>query len=503
MLATPRYHSYNPVMRQPPDPSTVDLYLRKSNKDEGRSVDRQLRELTDAAEDEGLEIGKVFVDPHFSASRFRRLDRPDYARLIEHINSGDCRMIGVLEVTRGSRDLEEWAALLALCRRRQVRIWVATHERIYDVTRRRDWRALADEGVDAADESEKISERTTSGKRKAARDGRPAGRLTFGYTRRYDEAGRFVEQIPHPDQAPIVAEMVRRVADGEALAAIARDLNERGVTTPEGHAWAGRDVRQTVIRPTYAGRRVHQGQDFGPAMWEPIVDVDRWRTAVAALSDPRRRSGTRGTALSFWLSGVALCGRCGNGRLVMHSGGAKGRRRYGCLTDDGCGGLFVAAGPFEDCLETLLLSRLAQPDVLEWVRRRPAGDDAEAERAEAEVRRLRQRLDDHYAEAAAGRLSARGLTAVESRLLADIEVAEQRAQRLAVPRLAPAINPAQVLARWPVMSPPERRRVITTFAEVVVSPATRRGPGFDESRLYASRWVGDDRTWGELAECAE
>ena len=51
----------------PETPDTVDLYLRKSTKDEGRSVERQLAELTDAAQREDLQIGRVFVDPDFSA----------------------------------------------------------------------------------------------------------------------------------------------------------------------------------------------------------------------------------------------------------------------------------------------------------------------------------------------------------------------------------------------------------------------------------------------------
>ncbi|MEE3918774.1 recombinase family protein [Micromonospora sp. BRA006-A] len=94
--------------------------------------------------------------------------------------------------------------------------------------------------------------------------------------------------------------MVRRITEGDSLATIARDLNERGLTMPGGAPWAGRFIRQMVLRPSYAGRIVHQGQDVGPASWTPIVDVGQWRKAVALLTRPERRTTTRGP---LWRTG--------------------------------------------------------------------------------------------------------------------------------------------------------------------------------------------------------
>src|SRR5262245_17757248 len=105
----------------------VDLYLRKSTKDEGRSVARQEAELTDAAGRHDLTVGRIFVDPDFSASRYRRRERPDYAALLEHVRHGGCEVLGIFEASRGSRDLTEWSAFLDLCRKHKVRIWVSSH----------------------------------------------------------------------------------------------------------------------------------------------------------------------------------------------------------------------------------------------------------------------------------------------------------------------------------------------------------------------------------------
>ncbi|GIJ51284.1 hypothetical protein Val02_81700 [Virgisporangium aliadipatigenens] len=473
----------------PSSDDVVDPYLRKSK---GMSVERQLADITEAADAEGLTLGRTFADPDRSASRHRRREREDFAALVEHIQSGDCRMIGIAEASRGSRDLTEWSGFLDLCRAQKVRILVSTHERVYDLRRRRDWRALVDEGVDAADESEKLSERVRSGKRQAARDGKPAGRLAYGFIRTYDVTGQFVAQLPHPEQAPVVAEMVRRIAEGEALHAIAADLNARGITMAGGAPWRGPLVRQTVLRPAYIGRRVHHGEDVGDATWEPIVDVDEWHRAEAILRHPNRRSTTRGSALTHWLTNVPRCGGCTTGRLVAKTQGASGRpTRYAC---GACNGVFVHAGRLEDFVQELVLGRLAQPDALAALQ--PA-DDPAAREAERTVTKLKERLEEHYAEARVGRLSARGLAVVEAGLLADIAAAESRARRVVLPAALRDVDPAQVIEKWPTMAAKSRRVYTMALVELVVGPAIRRGPGFDRRRLAESRWTGDSMTLGE------
>lgn len=483
-----------------PDEVLVDLYLRKSNKDGGRSVARQLDDLTATASDEGLTVGLVFVDPDLSASRFARKGRPDYAALLEHVRSGNCRVLGLLEASRGSRSLTEWSTFLDLCRVEKVKIWIATHERVYDLSRRRDWKALADEGVLAANESEQLSERVQSGKRKAARAGTPAGRLQYGFTRIYNEKGEFVEQIPDQTEAPIVAEMVRRIAAGDSLFQIARDLNERGVTMAGGSPWRGALVRQMAMRPAYAGRRVHHGEDVGAASWKPLVDVDEWRRAVAILTRPERRTTTRGTALAHWLTNAVTCGGCRSGKLIARNTGGRARQRPRLTYICPCGAVVVSGAALESIIERMLLARLGEPDALQAFR--PRVDSRALQVAEKELQDLNNHLEEHYAEAAARRLSARGLAAVEAQVLPDIERARAKVRRLSVPADLDDLDPAEAVMRWPDFPPETKRKYLLALAEVTVAPATRRGPVFDPGRLDGSRWAGDNRTWGEIRAAA-
>ena len=77
-----------------------------------------------------------------------------------------------------------------------------------------------------------------------------------------------------------------------------------------------------------------------------------------------------------------------------------------------------------------MIARLSRPDVY---RRLARSDDRAAQRAADELATLTGRLDEHYAEAAAGSLSAAGLAAVEKRLLPDIEAARKRSEAASVP----------------------------------------------------------------------
>ena len=92
--------------------TVADAYLRKSNKDDGRSVASQEKDYRDDCEREGLTPGRIFADPDKSASRYARKPRPDYAELVEHIRSGGCELLSLWEASRGSRKLGEWVDLI-------------------------------------------------------------------------------------------------------------------------------------------------------------------------------------------------------------------------------------------------------------------------------------------------------------------------------------------------------------------------------------------------------
>ncbi|MEQ4301576.1 recombinase family protein [Plantactinospora sp. B6F1] len=491
--------------------TAADFYGRKSNRDDGQSVAGQEAEFRDDCEDQGFEVGRIFADPDRSASQYARRPRPDFGELLAHIRSGRCQILSMWESSRGSREEVEWFTFLKLCRTQGTRIRILSHGRTYNLSVRRDWRTLADEGVDAADESAKISERTRRGKRIAAREGRPVGRLGFGFKRVYDDRGKFVEQIPHPEQAPVVREIITALADGEQAGKIAAKLNERGIPTPQqpcpndcnrdhqhmkAGPWTDRQVRQLAIRPAYAGIRVHQEKAIGPGKWQPLVDPKVWQRAYDRLT--KSRSLHNDPRVSHWLTGAVECSVCGSTlRSVSRSQG--GAYAYQCRNPE-CYKVSGSARGLEGTIEPLILLRLTGPDADTIFN--PDSDDSAVEAARAEEKRLRDHLDSFYSRAAdpAAGLSAAGLAAVEARLLPQIEAAAAKVDRLSMPsELAEFTSAKDIADKWSGLPARKRRDVVRALAHVVLVPGARGGgPKFDRWRLAGSRWRGDDRSWGDL-----
>lgn len=124
-----------------------------------------------------------------------------------------------------------------------VKVHVTQHGRTYDPRNGRDWRSLAEDGVDSAYESEKISVRVRRGKADGKMAGRPQGSVAYGVHRVRDPertVRAWVRDEPDPKSGPVVQEIVRRVGERQSYKAIARSLNERGIPPPWGWPGPGR-----------------------------------------------------------------------------------------------------------------------------------------------------------------------------------------------------------------------------------------------------------------------
>jgi site-specific DNA recombinase len=466
------------------------IYCRVSDDDrqDGRSVGEQERECRESANEHGWTVDQVYVDNDRSASRYARRERKGHQQMLVHLRQEAVNALILWESSRGDRELERWAALLNLCRNRDIKVHIATHHRTYDLSRPRDWRTLAEDGVDSAYESDKTRERVLRAVRSQASRGLPHGRLLYGYRREYDDRGRFVAQVERTEQAAVVRECVSRVAGGEPLYTITADLNERGIPAPQGGKWIPTQIKRLATNPGYAGQRVHRGQVIGPADWPALVDEATYAEAVRRMSDPRRNS-IRDRSLKHLLSGL-LQAPCGGRTRVLSN---RGYPTYICHTDY-C--VAVRTTPVEAFVVDMVVSRLEQPDVLQALAthgaRKAASDGGTAEELQA-------RLNGFYAEAAEGKISPGGLAAIEARLIPQIEQARQRAMQAPVSQLVLDVAGPGARARWEALAIGQRREVVDKLCELRVA-RTVRGSRFDFHRLGESRWRGDPKTWADYWE---
>ncbi|WP_030525764.1 recombinase family protein, partial [Nocardia rhamnosiphila] len=129
-----------------------------------------------------------------SGSRYARRRRDDFDRLVADLNSGPsgidsafaAHVLMLWESSRGSRQVGEWVDFIELCEQKQVRIWVTTHERLYDPANGRDRKALIDDAVDSEYESYKTHRRLVRTAPKEAERGRPYGKAPYGLRPVYD-----------------------------------------------------------------------------------------------------------------------------------------------------------------------------------------------------------------------------------------------------------------------------------------------------------------------------
>lgn len=209
---------------------------------------------------------------------------------------------------------------------------------------------------------------------------------------------------------PEAIELVRWIfatylTPGVSLRAIAEDLNGRQVPSPAGKLWYPFTIGSTLKNPAYVGKlvwnRESSGKFFGviscevkptshkgandPKNWivtekahEPIVDVAVFEAAQIKLSLNRQRTARR-DAHQFVLSGLVVCANC-KSRMVGVVSKKKGKNKTYCYPRYFCSGYMWHGKSFCSAYsvdESKLTSR-----VCEKLRERYTGEGLDRLRAE-------------------------------------------------------------------------------------------------------------------------
>lgn len=478
-------------------PLVAVLYSRVSIDDRGdqRSVEEQDEENRGHCDAEGWEVGEAYCDNDKSASWFGRKRRDAWERLLADLPTGRFHVVVLWEPSRGDRRLAHWIGFLDQCADLGVLIHITSHDRTYDPRKRRDYKTLAEEGMDSHDDSAKTSERVKRTKRESAKKGLPAGRMLYGYKRIYEIAPngkrKLVEIVFDEDErvtvdhegnqqaytpAGVVREIFERLASGDSLRGMTVDLNRRGIPTPRNsqHGWRYATVRGIAMNPAYVGMRVHDGKvlEGVRAVWEPLVPHEQYQSCVARFTRAGRDAHRVG-AVRRLLAGLAVCGVCGR---VVRRMGPNARPTYVCAPDNRTGfgsttGYCVSrrVDQVDAFVERSMWLRLCRPDLLDLLRQ----DERADERLAALNREIVEKetlLADARGRAAKLTLSLDSLEELEGRLLPQIETARRKMQET---RVAPVLRDfvggtlEQVQAEWGRRSIPQRREIIQALTEKI------------------------------------
>lgn len=411
----------------------------------------------------------VFKDNSRSAWR-RDRKRPAWEQMLQAINRGEIDAIIVYHGDRLIRQPWDLELLLNVARERGIRLASPTGERNLDNPD--DQFVLRIEAAQACRESDNLSRRQKNGIRRrreqglvrsGGRGGRAFGFETDGVTHRQAEV-------------ILMRECADRILAGEGAGEIGRDWDARGLSTVTGANWNHGTIKKMMLRPRVVGL-MPDGES--KAAWEPILPRDRWEAVCAVLQGRASVFHYVTNARAHLLSGIVVCGPCGEPLSIRHHSRNKQMIGYGCITP-GCRKTHRAQEYFDayvigHVLELLgnegFISELEKPDDPGL-----AGEITGLEARKAEVEEQLRSLADHP--------SLRPDLLLASLASFDNRIAEIRDRIALSARRRLLLKYAGLdMAGWEALPLTTQRSLVQSSYRVTVWPVTKKGPGFDPNTI--------------------
>jgi site-specific DNA recombinase len=442
----------------------------------------------------------TYVDQGISGAT---LQRPGIRRLLDDVAADRVDAIITYKLDRVSRNLADFAALVAMLDRRGIRLVSVTQS--FDTKSAIGRLTLGILMSFSEFERSLVSERTRDAVVAARKKGRWTGGLVpLGYAL---VAGKLV---PEPVEAQRVKETFALYLQTGSLIDTAEEMNRRGWTTKAtptrdggtrgGVAWSKSSVHRVLSSPVYIARTVVDGEAF-KAEHEAIVGLDVWQATQERLEanggEHTRAARYESGAL---LRGLLFCGHCGS--AMSPSCARKGPRvyrYYRCSRAlkqgrSACPSKHVSA----PAIEAEVVARIAE------MAGHPAVVAAVAESARQQLSEKRKTLTAEKraiekALRAAGEKSAatppERLPALTARVAAhearraEIEQGVEALHEIEVDPDHVAATVADFPSLWDAMLPRERRRVVEMIVERVAVNAGRETPAVTFQAAVSTREI--------------
>lgn len=352
-------------------PTAPAVYVRWSTDEQGSgtTLEEQRQTCLSFLSERGWVIRQdlIFIDDGYSAGS---LERPAMKRLRKAVLAGVVDAVVVYKLDRLTRNivdavdlvLKEWEGRCAL---------VSVTQSTIDTTSPLGRQFFTLMASFAEFEREMIRDRTLSGKKRRAMQGRnPGFRPPYGY-RIGDTPGAIVVD---DERAAVVRRVFEMYTTGISMIDIARRFNKEALPSPSGSSgWQDRTVRYMLQNPMYIGRleygrtsrnspqkrsivgkskTVHRAPRHAAVAEAvpPIITQELWHLAQQLMKARGQGSGFRNRAASsgFLLTGLLRC-RCG-----YHCSGVKmtsGVTYYRCRRGPGiCNSMAIRADVLEKCV---------------------------------------------------------------------------------------------------------------------------------------------------------
>lgn len=371
------------LIERDPDQLVWALSARESRVTPGRDapgegqVDYQLSDLRVFVGKIGGQVDREVPEPNVTSFKRKRVMlpdgtygyrvvRPDWETILTALRRGDCNALAVVDIDRATRDpriLEDLIDAVEL-----YGVYVVSMTGNIDLS--------TDAGISAARtlvnqrnaESRNTSRRVIDGKRRAASAGKNHGGPNRAFGWRKDRLTLNKRESAHLRKAQ------PRLVAGVSPITIAREWNERGISTVTGAQWRAATIRNMFFRPRMCGMAVYRGEivrdengDPVRGKWEPILtdqeyaDVVRALTPVEESQHSRIGAKGRGYRTGHLLSPFVRCGKCtarmvGSNRRDPRSGELVDIYRCPAKGQGGCSGVSRVAAPIEAYVKALVIA---------------------------------------------------------------------------------------------------------------------------------------------------
>jgi site-specific DNA recombinase len=475
-------------------------------------VESQHEENEEFAGELGITLARTYTDNDLSA--FSGVERPEYERLLADIAAGQVASVTIWHANRLHRSSDEVNRFIKLARAHQVKLYSTSKGEAYNLEKASGRKQLRDDTSEAEYESEHRGERVALARKRQARNGDYGGGVRpYGWG---VDTGRVRSVCVNPkapamdrqyEDRPVLdmsrhndveaAEIRRWAADllaGVSEAQVLRDLAARKVATvseadgrrlkrnrkPARHGgWNSKTLRQILTHPRTSGHVVYRGEIVRRDVYPPILADDIRQSLITLFADPARKTSPGNTPK--WLGSLIYqCGVCRNGATMTVRRNASGTPVYRCRDKGHCQ---WPAGPVDDFVAGVLVSRLSRPDVTDLIPREREVDVAGL-RDELVVCNARKRSSAQLF--AQGTIDEEQLATITAEL--DQQITTIRAELSAATAESPladfaATDDAQ--RTWDGLVIGRKREVLRTLL-VVTLPPLGRGHSFNHDLIQVA-----------------
>lgn len=352
-------------------PNAVIYARYSSHAQRDTSIDQQLAVCRAFAQRGGIEVVDVYTDRALTGTND---NRPGFRKMIADSAKHQWEYVIVYALDRFSRDRYDAATNKHALRENGVKVISATEPITDDPAG-----VLMESILEGFAEyySRELSAKVCRGMDDNARKCKSNGSIPMGYRKGEDGCLEV-----SPEEAAIVLEIFQRVASGDTLANISRDLNGRGIPTKRGGKWNASSYNKLLHNERYLGTYIYKDVRI-PGGMPSIIPQDLFDSVQAVMGgkkNPRCFCGDKAPTSRrradgvYLLTGKLFCGDCGSPMVgvsgtsmtntLHHYYSCNGRRTKAV---PGCGMRNVRRDDIERDIAAVIKNTMLTPETIEAI----------------------------------------------------------------------------------------------------------------------------------------